>query len=195
MRVRNYVDDILGSTARVKVLRTLSLYPWKDVTGRELASMTGSAAYEPIRRAVKQLETAGIVTVRAHGNAYVIRLNEKCEAYGPLMELFRGEGESWKHFLKGLRRLVPTEATRCLLFGSVARGDEKAGSDVDLLLVVSDVAAKRRLHDGLASFYDAYCLPLSWHLVTEAELRRDMPLLRNVRKRYELIKGRDPWRV
>lgn len=193
MRVRGYMDDMLGSAAKIAVLRQLFRHPGMGLTGRELASMAGSKAYEPVRRAVKQLEGAGIVTLRAHGRAYVIGLNERCEAYGPLEELFRREGESWTHFLAEVGRLVPPEASCCLLFGSVARGEERAGSDIDLLLVMADAAAKRRLQEELPPFSDAFCLPLSWHLATEAELRRGGPLFCSIRQRYEVVKGKDPW--
>ena len=197
MRVTEYQDDILGSRARLAVLRALLRYPWKELTGRELASVIGARAYEPVRRAVKQLEAAGILVLRAHGKAYAISLNRECAAYAPLKALFDEEGKSRQRFVAELKHLVPGEARCCLLFGSVARGEETAGSDVDLLLVVANAQAKRKAGERLPAYLGSYALPLSWHLFTQAEFRRERgsALFRDIGQRYEVIKGKDPWQT
>ena len=195
MRVENYLDDILGSRARLAVLRVLFSQPWLEMTARQVASLAKRSAHEPVRRAVKQLAEVGVIHLKYHGGAHVISLDKGNAAYKPLKALFEEERKSRIQFHKELKKLVPKEALNCINFGSIARGEERLSSDVDLLLIVPDAKTKRKLDGKLPVFIEQYGMVLSWMLMTSQEFRRERKgsFLENVRLKYVIIFGNDPW--
>lgn len=195
MRTRQYLDELLGSKARVHVLRSLFLYPWKHTTPLQIAKSTKGTSRTPVLLAVKQLEATGILTLESQGHAYLVKLNPKNAAYPVLERLFKEEGKSWETFRKELGALVPKQAVSCALFGSVLEGEEQPGSDIDLLLVVPGPIQKEEVLSALPTFMEAYGMPLSWYVLTEKEFERKKgtPLLASIKKRHDMIKGADPW--
>lgn len=195
MRTRHYLDELLGSRAKVSVLRSLFLYPWKQTTPLQIARSAKGATRTPVLLAVKQLEATGILTMQSHGHAYLVKLNLKNAAYPPLEALFQAEGRSWATFRQELKKLVPRETVSCVLFGSVLRGDERPGSDIDLLLILPGGIPKQEVQERLPSFLESYGMPLSWYVLTEKEFQRQQSssVLQSIRKQHDLIKGADPW--
>lgn len=196
MRTRRYLDDVLGSKAKVNVLRALFSHPQMPTTPLQIAASAKASSRTPVLRAVRQLEATGVLTLASHGHAYLVKLNPRNAAYPVLEALFREEGGSWDAFLAGLKALVPRRATSCALFGSVLEGKEGPGSDIDLLLIVPDLSAKDEAQAGLPTFMEAYGMPLSWYVLTEREFERQKgtPVLLSIRRRHALIKGEDSWR-
>ncbi len=195
MKTRQYLDELLSSKAKVNVLRSLFLDPWKITTPLQIAKSAKGTSRTPVLLAVKQLEATGILTLESHGHAYLVRLNPKNAAYPILETLFQEEGKSWARFHEELKTLVPRQAASCVLFGSVLEGEERPGSDIDLLLLIPDHVPKEEVQSTLPTFMEAYGMPLSWYVLTEKEFRRqkDTPLLASIRRRHDLIKGVDPW--
>ena len=196
MKTRHYLDELLGSRAKVNVLRSLFLYPWKLTTPLQIANSTNGASRTPVLLAVKQLETMGILTLESHGHAYLVKLNPKNAAYPVLETLFQEEGKSWATFHNELKSLVPHQAASCVLFGSVLEGEEKPGSDIDLLLIMPNHILKEEVQSTLPTFMEAYGMPLSWYVLTEKEFERQKgtPVLISIQKHHDLIKGVNPWR-
>ena len=105
-----------------------------ELSGRELARHVGYGSTEGIRRAADRLVSQGTVLRRAVGGAHLYRLNREhlaaryveglANMRGELIERLRAELASW-----------PVAARGALLFGSVARGQASAESDLDLLIV------------------------------------------------------------
>lgn len=52
------------------------------------------------------------------------------------MQLTTHEQDAVKHFVRGLKQRLGGRLDRVLLFGSRARGDARADSDIDLLVLV-----------------------------------------------------------
>lgn len=196
MRTRQYLDELLGSRAKVKVLRSLFLYPWKSTTPLQIAKSTKGTSRTPVLLAVKQLEATGILTLESHGHAYLVKLNQNNAAYPALETLFQAEGKSWATFHSELKRLVPRQARSCVLFGSVLEGEEKQGSDIDLLLILHNNIPKGEVQSTLPTFMEAYGMPLSWYVLTEKEFERQKgtSVLISIQKRHDVIQGVDPWR-
>jgi len=116
--------DVLGTLAGGEL----------ELSGRELARQVGHGSPEGIRRAADRLVVQGVLSRRATGGAHLYRLNRQHLA-APYIEALAGLREL---LIERLRELIAGWEPRpkvALLFGSVARGEASAVSDLDLLVV------------------------------------------------------------
>ncbi len=195
MRIHQYLEDMLGSKTRIATLRVLFHYPSKIFTGRELARLAKGASKSSVLRAIKDLESSGIVSTECHGRTLLIQLNCDHFIYENMSRLFREERKSFGKVKGKLKAMIPATAYCCLLFGSVARGEERSGSDVDLLLILRDARAKKKLEMELPTHLEDYELMLSWHIWSLSEFRkqRHTHLGKSIKRDAILIMGEDPW--
>jgi predicted nucleotidyltransferase len=116
--------DVLGALARADV----------EFSGRELARHVGHGSPEGIRRAADRLVAQGVLSRRVAGAAHLYRLNRHHLA-APWIEGLAGLREE---LIGRLRESLAgwVESPRvALLFGSVARGQASAASDLDILVI------------------------------------------------------------
>jgi predicted nucleotidyltransferase len=143
MRYTHPLDDLLGSQARLRILRYLCTAGGEH-TGRETARAIGMGE-TPTHQALKELSDTLIVLYRVAGRAYYYRLNERHalveRGLRPLFATEKAQREAAvAELLAGMD--VPLEAV--LLYGSVARGEDDWRSDLDVLLVTATVDDARR---------------------------------------------------
>jgi predicted nucleotidyltransferase len=111
------------------------------LTGREVARLAPEGSQPGISKALGRLTAEGLVDRQEAGNALLYRLNRDhlaapaaamlADLRNALIGRLREEIAGWE--------LQPVHAS---VFGSVARGDADAGSDIDLLIVrPADIAA------------------------------------------------------
>src|SRR6267143_2005010 len=74
--LHDYVDEVLGSKASIRTIRTLVHYRGKIFTVRELARTSGLSHTE-VSQVVKDLEKKGIVRLQPVGRAYQVILNDE----------------------------------------------------------------------------------------------------------------------
>jgi predicted nucleotidyltransferase len=110
----------------------------RPLTGRAVAGLLRApASASGVQKVLDDLVSNGVVTAEPAGRARLYTLNREHVAYQAidqlarlrdiLLERIKAEAESWE---------VP--ATAIWLFGSTARGQGDAGSDLDLLIVRPD---------------------------------------------------------
>lgn len=188
MRYVDPLDDLLRSQAAVRILRVLLQHPAKEFTGRELARL---ARVSPTK-ASQQLEALlrqGMVHRRTVGRSHGWRIVREHVLTEALRDLFSTERTSLARLQRLLLRgLKGIRLKRLVLFGSVARGEERPDSDVDLLVVVPSAAEKSKAIKRLlflgqetqAHFGNA----LSPHVYTtrEAAAQEGSALMENVRR-------------
>ncbi len=107
-----------------------------ELTGRELARHVGHGSPEGVRRAADRLVIQGTLLRRTAGTAHLYRLNRDHLA-APWIE---GLASLREQLIERLRTLLSgweQPAKVALLFGSVARGEAGADSDLDLLIVMA----------------------------------------------------------
>jgi predicted nucleotidyltransferase len=188
MRFHHQLDDILGNAIRLRVLRILARTGSGGLTGRELARMCGASASQT-NSSLHALEDSGLAVRDIAGRAHVWRLAEGHVLAPVLTTLFSAEAESLatlKTDLQTAIRALPVK--RATLFGSVARGDERATSDLDLLVVVRSAVDKERVEDALSGasldFAVKFGNPLSALVIEERQLRApaNPALLTNIHK-------------
>jgi predicted nucleotidyltransferase len=116
--------DVLGALARADA----------EFSGRDLARHVGHGSTEGIRRAADRLVAEGVVSRRAAGAAHLYRLNREHLA-APWIEGLAGLRQQLIDRLRGLLASWDEAPRMVLLFGSVARGQATAASDLDVLVI------------------------------------------------------------
>jgi len=125
--------SLLFGAARRDILAQLLLHPGESLHVRELARLTGRAPGTLLRE-LKQLADAGILTRTPIGNQVHFAANGDC----PIFEELRGIVRKTVGVVDVLRAALEPLAPRvraAFVYGSIARGDERRGSDVDLMVV------------------------------------------------------------
>jgi predicted nucleotidyltransferase len=138
------IEALLPKTRR-SVLGLLFARPDQAFYLREIVRATG-AGRGAVERELRSLAEAGIVTREPRGNLTYYRANRDCPIYTELRGLAlktTGLVDVLRDALSGLRGVKVA-----FVYGSLARGDDDAASDVDLLVVghVAFGKVAERLH-------------------------------------------------
>lgn len=143
--------SLLFGDYRQKVLARLLLHPEQRYHVREIARLTGTSA-GTLHKELARLAQVGVLTREEIGNQVRYGANRQCPIYPELAGILRktaGLADVLQEALSVLRERLAL----ALVFGSVARGDEGPGSDVDVLLVgeIGFAEVVRALHEAQSS--------------------------------------------
>lgn len=133
MSYDNKLLDVLFGSYRQRVLGLLLLQPTQRFHVRELARQTGTTA-GTLHRELAKLAEIGLLLRERQGNQVLYQANRACPVFEELAGLFRKTSGAVSALREELRDLAP-QIRFALIFGSLARGAETAGSDVDVLVV------------------------------------------------------------
>jgi predicted nucleotidyltransferase len=125
--------DFLLGPFRTRVLSALLLHPDTAWHVRELARRIDALPGSTNRELVKLAE-AGILSRQQIGNQVHYRANRDCPVFAELTGLLRKTSGMAAVLTEALQAML--DRIQCaLIFGSVARGEETANSDVDVLIL------------------------------------------------------------
>jgi predicted nucleotidyltransferase len=125
--------DFLFGPFRTRLLSALLLHPDSAWHARELARRLDAPPASTNRELIK-LANAGILLRQHIGNQVHYRANPDCPVFAELAGLLRKTSGMATVLADALHPLA--ELIECaLIFGSVARGEETAYSDVDVLVL------------------------------------------------------------
>ncbi|MBI2077083.1 MAG: nucleotidyltransferase domain-containing protein [Euryarchaeota archaeon] len=183
------MEDLLRGQTSIRVLKTLLRHPARDFTGRELAREANANPSESLR-VLDRLRLHGVVQRRTVGRAHLWEVNRKHWMVGPLKQLLAVDDGALRSLqaviadqfrqLPGIRRIV--------LFGSVARGDERPNSDIDLLVIVDSVGRKGAIEGTMRLLREridrTFTNPLREVIYSRPEYdrKRQSPLVRNIER-------------
>ncbi len=194
MRFNIAIKDILSSPVRLKVAKFLLTHE-APMSEREIASIL-KVSHMSINRTMTELMDLNFVYYKSIGKAHVWTVNQKSFAY-QLIKKIIDVLDSFPSPLIELRKLIlkhlsSSKASRLLLFGSIAKGEEKSDSDIDLLIVVKTEKDKDKLEpllDQLSSdCLDIFGNRLSSYLMSEKEWRekKTMGVIKEAQKGINL---------
>ena len=173
MRKKAIIDALLPKT-RQAILSTILLNPSRSWYLSDLASHLGRRNPSSLQREIESLVAAEILVRHQDGNRVYFGANRNCPVYAELVGLLTktaGLAEVVQRSLAGVAGRI------CVAFihGSVARSEEQASSDIDLLIVgdvgLADISlAIRSAEQQLSRAINAsvYTLP---ELATKAAAR------------------------
>ncbi|MXN77930.1 helix-turn-helix domain-containing protein [Burkholderia sp. 4701] len=144
------LTSTLFSEYRRRVLGLLLLRPDEAFHVREIARLTDTTP-GTLHKELSRLAEAGILSRDRQGNQVVYRANRHCPVYEELAGIMRKTS--------GLAGVLAEALSPCaaqiraaFVFGSVARGGETPGSDIDVMLIgaVGFATVVRLLYDAQA---------------------------------------------
>ncbi|MBI4545989.1 MAG: nucleotidyltransferase domain-containing protein [Gemmatimonadetes bacterium] len=197
------LDTALGRPAALRVLRVLCVH------GGEL-STTSLAARAGLTRAgawqaLTKLVELGVVEVVGQGRAVSYRLNRRHPLARPLEELFLAEAARVDSLFEHVRQMAEEfepQPRAVWLLGSVARHQDRADSDVDLIVVGSHAAVRRQaevLRESLLKLTADWAVRPSVISITSEDARRhlaeDSRFWRNLERDAVVLFGCTPREV
>jgi predicted nucleotidyltransferase len=129
------LSAVLFSGYRRRVLGLLLLHPEESLHGREIARRTGLPA-GTLTRELKRLASVGLLTQEKRGNQTLYQANRTSPIFLELAGILR-KTSGLSDVVAGALNPLSGGINVAFIFGSVARGTETAGSDVDVLIIGS----------------------------------------------------------
>ena len=129
--------DALFTTTQQRVLALLFGQPARSFFASELIRLTGSGS-GAVQRELKRLESSGLVTVKHIGRQKHFQANPDCPVFDELCAMVRKTVAMVEPIRKALAPLADRVAL-ALIYGSVAKGEDIASSDIDLLVVADEL--------------------------------------------------------
>jgi predicted nucleotidyltransferase len=132
------ISDTLFSQAQQKVLGLLFSQPNRDFYTKEIIRLShcGSGA---IQRELRKLHAAGLITVKNLGNQHRYQANQNSpifyEIRGIILKTF-GLAEVLANIIKPINKYLKF----AFIYGSIARQEAIASSDIDLMLIADDLS-------------------------------------------------------
>src|SRR3954452_11112278 len=135
------LSDALFTQTQQRVLGLLYGYPDESFFATEIFGRTG-VGRGTVQRELQRLVSSGLVLVTPVGNQRHYRANKNSPIFKELRSIIAktsGIAEPLREALAPLARKIDL----ALVYGSVARGEAHAGSDVDLLVVAADITLEQ----------------------------------------------------
>ena len=158
------LERLFSSRVRVQLLTLLLLNPGRSFHIRELARRLG-ASYSNVHRELRNLTELGLLERTTAANALRFSANESHFLYRDLRAILlktSGVGDALRQELTCLG-----DVELAAIYGSTAKAEERAHSDIDLLLV-GDLNVTQ-LEQVLNSIEDRIGRPVNYTLYTPNE--------------------------
>lgn len=196
-------SGLLRGEGKVRILRFLweSRAEW---SGREIARRVGLSP-PACHQALKGLYARGLVHFRRISNLHLYKVNAGNDlvrrAFAPLFEAEKSiQGQVLTAIKKSLTQKSPgAKVLSLVLFGSMARGEERLESDMDLLVVTRDRDSAKdvetRIEELRPLLSRRFGVSLSPYVQTLQEIRRKydrkLPLILGILKDGRRLYGKD----
>ncbi len=161
--------DALFGRVRQRVLGLLFGHPDQSFYANEIIGWVdaGSGA---VQRELARLEAAGLVTVSRIGRQKHYQANEAAPIFSELRGIVL-KTSGLRDVLRAALSPLEGEIQAAFVFGSIAKGVDAAGSDVDLM-VISDRLTYAELFGALEAASSQLRRPVSPTIYTSAEFAR-----------------------
>jgi DNA-binding Lrp family transcriptional regulator len=146
-----------------KLLETLAKFPNRQFTINELSGEAG-VPFASTWRLVRKWEPAGIIETGRVGKSVTVKLR-RSEYLDSVLSLLKISTSPQNFTARALGEMLAEEdgVKEAYLFGSVAKGDEKLESDIDMALLV------KKGYDANGIVFEAYgkfgtkVVPITFH--------------------------------
>lgn len=201
MQFQQPYDTLLNNTHKIRLLRFFCRKGGEWV-GRRVAA---KLAMNPVtaHKALRELHQATVLEFRKVGSNFLYSLRDEHYLVREVLRpLFDREAKARERLLATLKNGLPAQlqphVVTAAIYGSIARGQERPASDIDLLVLVDSSPAKQPVHDALdrvgETIMQAFGNPLALYVNTVREAqqktRRGLPLFRNILQDHQLVWGK-----
>ena len=194
MKFHLSLSDLFKSEAKLKIIKFM-LEHEASMSEREIASIL-KISHMSVNRTLRDLNELNLVSYASIGKAHLWKVNRQSYAYAMLKKLME-QVKGIEDPLQALKQLILKSLSlkpvqRIVLFGSVIQGTEKPDSDIDLCIVIKNIAEKKRVETVLDKL-SIKCLErfgnrFSPYLLTEQEIsqKRGLEVIAAVKKGVQL---------
>jgi len=190
MKYHHFIDKIFGSRVKVDLLRTLYKFGNKKWTIRELASFN-NRDHSTINYAINELEEMNLINLERHGKSTLITLNANSISI-KLLGIFDLEKNTLSNLISDIKKILNNKVISCILFGSIARKEERPNSDIDLLIITKNRRSIQNLiYDEQKYFIEKYGNVIMAQIFTRKQFNKNLPFVKTIGKDYILIMGED----
>lgn len=168
-RAPTALADVLFTPVQQRVLGLLFGQPERRFQSAELIRLAG-AGTGAVHRLLMRLAATGLLRVEAVGNQKFYRANEHAPVYAELVGLVRKTVGLAGPLHAALAPLA-ARITAAFVYGSVAKGSDRATSDIDLM-VIAEGLDYATLTTALAAAEESLARPVNPNLMTRREWRR-----------------------
>ena len=134
VETKSLLGSIFRAKSQILILKLFFLNPAKEFHLSDIARKTGLTS-PAVSKELANLTKINLATRRDQGNLSLYKINTKSIIFDEMKRIFL----KYEIFSELLSRRLAREATKyALIYGSFAKGTEKEGSDIDLL-VIGDV--------------------------------------------------------
>lgn len=126
------LEGLLGSKSRARLLAIFATHPGEEFYAQRLTTMV-RLAETSVRYELRRLERLGLLTSRREGREKYYRANERHPLFPELKQMVYktiGLGDVLRASIGDVAGV-----NAAFIYGSVAKGDERATSDVDLFVL------------------------------------------------------------
>ena len=190
MKINIYLEELLGSKVKIKILRALAKFETKSFTSRELAKSI-KVSHTAVIKSLDDLKGINVVGVVHPGTSNIIKLNKESYLTDIIMDLFNYERMTLISLKKDIAKGIKT-AKKIALFGSIAEKKEKLNSDIDILIIAKNKEEIMKLiAEKQNKFSKKFGNIISAYILTENEFKKNKntDLIKNIIKRHIMIKG------
>lgn len=164
--VKNPLSELFGSRARAEVLRVLFGISHNEVYLNEIVRRTG-LAQQGIDEQLRLFGALGLVKSRVDGNRRYYQANHEHPLFPSLRDIVLKTS--------GLCDVLAAALTSpkievAFVFGSIARREERADSDIDIM-VVGEVG-RREMAPQMSPLSGMLCREVNSHFYTRGEIAR-----------------------
>lgn len=147
MQFHDFISKIIGDSAKIKAIKLLMKQP-DGISGRELGRLIGVSHFKS-HAVLTELAQQGILTVRKAGKANIYQLNKRHLLIEKLRPIFRLEENIFTLIGDFLLSNLKPKPLSIILYGSVARNEERPDSDIDILVIYDDGVFHAGLSDEI----------------------------------------------
>ena len=191
------LNSIFSSSSHIAVLRSLQHYKI-GITGREIARLSGLSPKSALS-ALSSLENIKIVKRVIGGRDHLFTINrENYLVKNGILPLLQTENNILPYLLLLIKQKLSKHCISIILFGSVARNEETAESDIDICFVVQNKKSQKKIvpiiHDLQDRIFTEFGASLAPIYFTIDEFRKraakNLSPVNNIIKEGILISGK-----
>ena len=166
MLIDRPLDNIFGQNSKIKILRFL-VKSQAQLNGREIAKNVG-LSHVKAHTALQELTRHGVVNMRSVGSSLIYWLNEEHFLVREIIRpAFEKEGEGFRQISRiALKAMKPPRPLSIILFGSFAKGNALADSDIDIAVVYPNSKKKSAIGKELSEAEKKITLLFGNHLAS-----------------------------
>lgn len=177
MRFNTSLSDFIYSETQLKIVKFLLSHE-AAMSEREIASIV-KVSHMSVNRAFQKLADINFINFVTIGKAHLWKVNRKSYAYKALTEMvthISGIDIPLQELKTVIMKNLPKSSIeKAILFGSVAKGEEKPNSDIDLFILVNGQLAKKDVENAIERLsticLERYGNRLSAYILTKKNLQ------------------------